>query len=251
MHVNFFTPSSLRHIAQRNGFKVVQLRTRPLDELHPLLHADDVKRFDELYLGGELFALLAHESNNLLTVDEQIDEKIKGSSKNVSFMYMQSKVSLFNKKSLRNSDVSDFNLEIVIVDNYSTDGTSEYLKTIADQNIRIINPPERLSIDENWTFAVNAAQGDFIKLLCADDILASNCLQDQLRLLTVESSQDLHAVFGSRNFIDEDGREIWQSRKIPFPAGPVEGREILLSMAAKGTNVLGEPLTGLFKSSAL
>ena len=68
-----------------------------MDELHPILHADDVKRFDELYLGGELFALLAHESNNLITVDEQIDEKIKGSSKNVSFMYMQSKVSLFNK----------------------------------------------------------------------------------------------------------------------------------------------------------
>ena len=87
MHVNFFTPSSLRHIAQRNGFKVIQLRTRPLDELHPILHADDVKRFDELYLGGELFALLAHESNNLITVDEQIDEKIKGSSKCIIYVY--------------------------------------------------------------------------------------------------------------------------------------------------------------------
>jgi 2-polyprenyl-3-methyl-5-hydroxy-6-metoxy-1,4-benzoquinol methylase len=91
MHLNFFTPASMKYLAERAGLKIVQLRTRPLDELTSIQHADDVNRFDDLYLGGELFALLTHESNTSFVLDQNIEEKISVSFKNIPEMYMQSR----------------------------------------------------------------------------------------------------------------------------------------------------------------
>lgn len=97
MHLNFFTPSSMSYLTNESGLKLVQLRTRPLDELEPLAHSDDVERFDDLYLGGELFALLAHNSNDKFLVDSNIEKKIRNSSKSIPHSYMTSHSSTVNK----------------------------------------------------------------------------------------------------------------------------------------------------------
>jgi SAM-dependent methyltransferase len=97
MHINFFTPASMRYLANRNGLKVVQLRTRPFDELSKISHSDDVERFDKEYLGGELFALLAHDQNNSFTADQNVDEKIDNSLSNIPSFYMKSTTTSKNK----------------------------------------------------------------------------------------------------------------------------------------------------------
>ena len=97
MHLNFFTPSSMSYLANESGFKLVQLRTRPLDELEPLTHSDDIERFDDLYLGGELFALLAHNSNDTFLVDSNIEKKIRNSSKSIPDLYMNSHLNIVKK----------------------------------------------------------------------------------------------------------------------------------------------------------
>lgn len=96
MHINFFTPSSMRYLANRHGLRVVQLRTRPFDELSIIAHSDDVERFDKELLGGELFALLAHDKNNSFIGDERIDEKIDKSLRNIPNFYMKSTSSTKN-----------------------------------------------------------------------------------------------------------------------------------------------------------
>jgi SAM-dependent methyltransferase len=100
MHINFFTPSSMRHIARKNGLKVVQLRTRPFDEIIEIAHSDDVERFDKELMGGELFTLLSHDTNSAFIVDQELDKKIQNSSSHIPSFYMslniQAKSKLFH-----------------------------------------------------------------------------------------------------------------------------------------------------------
>jgi 2-polyprenyl-3-methyl-5-hydroxy-6-metoxy-1,4-benzoquinol methylase len=99
MHLNFFTPSSMRYLAEKNGFKIIQLRTRPLDELKPINHSEDVSRFDEKFLGGEIFALLAHKNCEDFNSDRNLEKKILKSSFSIPNLYMNPKNTLKNKKS--------------------------------------------------------------------------------------------------------------------------------------------------------
>ena len=72
--------------------------------------------------------------------------------------------------------------EIVISDNYSTDKTASILASIDNDQIRIVSPPSRCSIGENWTFVTEQAKGDYIKLLGADDLQITP-LEKEIELL--------------------------------------------------------------------
>jgi glycosyltransferase involved in cell wall biosynthesis len=63
------------------------------------------------------------------------------------------------------------NWEMIISDNNSNDGTTEYLKTITDPRIKIFYQIENLGIFGNLNFAFNQATSEFSQILCADDYL--------------------------------------------------------------------------------
>lgn len=78
---------------------------------------------------------------------------------------------------------TDFKFNLIVVDNYSDDGTTEKLKSIAEQDNRLIHQiPERkdLGIGGCWNEAVhNQNCGKFSAQLDSDDIYANeNTLQD-------------------------------------------------------------------------
>jgi glycosyltransferase involved in cell wall biosynthesis len=154
-------------------------------------------------------------------------------------------------ESVINSKSPNFRIEIIVIDNHSIDGTSEYLNNLKSTNLKVLRPKESLPIQENWTLAVNSASGSFIKLLCADDILDSECLRSQFEILNSAINHDVLAVFGTRNIIDEFDQLVWGAREINLPKGPILGIEALEAIARTGTNILGEPLTALFRADAL
>ena len=153
--------------------------------------------------------------------------------------------------SIRDSKRGDFNVEVIVVDNYSIDGTSESLKQFKDLNLTIIRPDRPLNIYENWTLAINSATGDFIKLLCADDIIDNDCLSTQFAILSNPMNEDVSAVFGTRSLIDEFDNCVWGARSTGLPTGKISGINALKAIAIAGTNILGEPLTALFRSEAI
>jgi glycosyltransferase involved in cell wall biosynthesis len=61
------------------------------------------------------------------------------------------------------------NWEMVIGDNASDDGTSEYLKTITDPRIRIYRHEKNLGVYKNIRFLYNKATAPIYTALCADD----------------------------------------------------------------------------------
>lgn len=73
------------------------------------------------------------------------------------------------------------NIEIVISNNSSTDGTKEMLETIKDGRLKVINQSSRISIFNNWNECLNNATGDFFILVSDDDILESNAIEEMVK----------------------------------------------------------------------
>lgn len=61
------------------------------------------------------------------------------------------------------------NLEILISDNFSQDCTKEIVDSFSDTRIRYINTGKRVSMSDNWEFALNYASGEFITYIGDDD----------------------------------------------------------------------------------
>lgn len=76
-------------------------------------------------------------------------------------------------------------IEVVISDDGSCDQTigiaANYLQE-ADIPYLIINH-DHSSIGANWNNYLKNAKGDYIKFLCQDDLLESNCVEEMVKVL--------------------------------------------------------------------
>ena len=78
------------------------------------------------------------------------------------------------------------NIEIVICDNASTDGTFEICVAYASalRQVTIARHASNIGPVPNWLSCVRLAKGDLIKFLFSDDILLPNCLSAMVDQLT-------------------------------------------------------------------
>lgn len=144
------------------------------------------------------------------------------------------------------------NFEVVVVDDASTDRTVEAVRAFHDPRIVLFTNPRNLGVCANWNLAINKARGEYVKLLCADDVLYRNCLEQQVRMFHDESGRSLALVCSPRDIIDSDGRVRLRSRGWPKAAKGrrIPGRTAVLQMARQGRNLIGEPLCVLFRKDA-
>lgn len=63
------------------------------------------------------------------------------------------------------------NLEIIISDNASSDGTTEYLRSLDDVRLRIICGQTNVGMVSNWDRCLASARGDYFLLMSDDDAL--------------------------------------------------------------------------------
>lgn len=142
------------------------------------------------------------------------------------------------------------NLEVVLSDGGSTDGSLEYLRGITDPRVRLIEQPVGTSAADNWTASCASATGVMIKLVCQDDVLGPSVLARQVEQLQ-QNPAAVMAV-GRRDIIDARGRVLYRGRGgMGLPTGLVAGQQALRACYRYGTNVLGEPFAVLFRASAL
>src|SRR5439155_1133874 len=69
-------------------------------------------------------------------------------------------------------------LEIIVSDNFSQDGTRQIVESNHDKRIRYINTGKRLSMAHNYEFALSHATGDYVTIIGDDDGMIVNVLDE-------------------------------------------------------------------------
>lgn len=71
---------------------------------------------------------------------------------------------------LRTVTAQDYdNLEIIVSDNFSNDGTFDTVQRANDKRIRYLNPGKRLSMSHHWEFALTHVQDGWVTFMGDDD----------------------------------------------------------------------------------
>jgi glycosyltransferase involved in cell wall biosynthesis len=102
-------------------------------------------------------------------------------------------IPVYNRKNLVGETIDSAikqtykNIEIVIVDNCSSDGTWELLQEFAqkDSRIRIFQNPENIGPVRNWKRCIDEAKGEYAKLLFSDDLISENFIEETLKLFDI------------------------------------------------------------------
>jgi glycosyltransferase involved in cell wall biosynthesis len=140
-------------------------------------------------------------------------------------------------------------LDIVFSEGGSTDSSPEYLASITDPRVRVIRQ-EGTGAAGNWTNATEAAHAEFIKLVCQDDLLKPDAIAKQLADLT--SNPQAVMAIAQRDIIDAKGQVLYPSRGCAgLVAGILTGTAVIKTCYLQGTNVLGEPVSVLFRTDPL
>lgn len=141
------------------------------------------------------------------------------------------------------------NLEVVVVENASTDGGAEWLRNVEDPRLRVVYRSATQPAGDNWTQAVAESRGEFVKLVCADDLIEPTTISRQVEALQAEPSAVLASA--RRRVVDGAGRVLRSQHGLDHLHGAVTAEQALRDCCLAGTNTLGEPAAVLFRGDAL
>ncbi|MHA1113492.1 MAG: glycosyltransferase family 2 protein, partial [Alphaproteobacteria bacterium] len=111
-------------------------------------------------------------------------------------------------------------VEVIVVDDRSTDGTPEIAARWAAKGVRLIENARNLGASESRNVAIRAARGDMIAFLDADDEWRPGKLAAQLALAEGDPARTLIHCDGA--YVGPDGREF---DRVYNHAPPVDGPE--------------------------
>lgn len=135
-------------------------------------------------------------------------------------------------------------LEILVVDDASTDATHPIAESYDDPRLRVEVNDTNLGLAGNHNRVLELAAGEYVKVLHADDILAEGAVEAQIN--AISESPDVVLVTSRRRIIDEEGRRI-TSRGAPWDVGRRDGRDAVREIVRAGRNLLGEPSAQLIR----
>lgn len=142
-------------------------------------------------------------------------------------------------------------LELIIVDDGSSDDTAAIIARYKDPRIRFYRNAQNLGPAANWNRCLSLARGKYFKLLPQDDVLRSDCLENQATILEDDPGEEVSLVFCARTIIGSDGKT-WMRRGW---GGQSRGRLKPQTLACRcirhGTNLIGEPGAVLFRRSVV
>lgn len=141
-------------------------------------------------------------------------------------------------------------LEIIFSDGGSSDGSLEFLQTIEDPRVRVMTIPSGLGAAANWTAVTEAAQGEFIKLVCQDDLITPDAITKQIDDLQRHPAAVM--ALAQRDIVDAKGDLLYSARgAYGLSAGELPGVDVIRACWRQGTNILGEPLAVMFRRRPL
>lgn len=97
------------------------------------------------------------------------------------------------------------NLEIIVQDNASTDGTWQIVQKLATKypEMSIEKNDHNVGMAPNWNLAINRAKGDYVMLLSADDLLEPGFLK---QCIDIFKDLEVDVVTTNFSFINQNGK---------------------------------------------
>jgi glycosyltransferase involved in cell wall biosynthesis len=140
-------------------------------------------------------------------------------------------------------------LEIIVCDDCSTDNTLQAIKSFVDPRISIYVNEHNLGSSGNYNRALSYANGKYVKLLCADDLITPDCIEKQVQAFEKNEGKNIVMVTANKNVINENGKRILSKN---FPGkGFIEGKKAIRRSVRYGTNIFGEPGLPLVSTDVL
>lgn len=106
------------------------------------------------------------------------------------------------------------NFELIILDNFSADGTMDILNSYQDSRVTIFHAEKSLPIEQNWARVLSLELNEYLTILGHDDIFYPDFLVEISRLILEDSNASLYQTHF--DLIDEEGGIIRTCKPIPF-----------------------------------
>jgi glycosyltransferase involved in cell wall biosynthesis len=126
-------------------------------------------------------------------------------------------------------------LEIIVVDNASTDDTPQYMAQFAGR-VRYIRKPVNKGLVDSYNMGIRESSGELIMLLDSDDTIHPGTIATQVKYLDQHPHMDLVRTAGY--YVDLHGNKIARVRLAPTGAG----RRLLSSLALGNFEMCGSIL---------
>ncbi len=139
-------------------------------------------------------------------------------------------------------------LEIIVSDNASTDGTDAMLAGIHDARLVRFRQPVTLPVFDHWDFCLQAATGKYFLLLSDDDLLAQDAIEQMVHAFEDAEARDEELGFVTCRTTVIDGSGAVKYRGSPLPA-PVTPENVILAFFRSECEIV--PCGVLFSTAAI
>jgi glycosyltransferase involved in cell wall biosynthesis len=138
-------------------------------------------------------------------------------------------------------------LEIIISDDRSTDGTMKIVEAYAarDSRIRCWQNPKNLGPIANHNLCLQEARGEYVKYIHGDDKLLSTA--DIRKLAAALDANPSAVLAGSQQHVT--GTKA-RPRILLKKSGVYDGRRLIIACFEHNTNFIGQPILTMFRRSA-
>ncbi len=136
-------------------------------------------------------------------------------------------------------------IEIVVVDNCSDDRTQELMADFCRRDTRIAyhRNDTNIGMTPNFNRSMAQARGKYVKFLCADDVLAPDCVGRMVGVM--EAASEVTLVACRRSIFTDDRR---QAGTLGYARQSFSrsGRQVIRECFFRG-NLIGEPTAVMFR----
>jgi glycosyltransferase involved in cell wall biosynthesis len=137
---------------------------------------------------------------------------------------------------------------VVVLDDHSTDGTEEEMRTLRDGRLEYVRNANNLGQIRNWNRAFTLADTDYVVLLQDDDRLQPGFLGTAIAAL--DEYPDAAFAYGLAETIDMDGHIVSSQSPPSLGTGLTDGRAYLKSVVS-GENWIMHISGALWQREAL
>lgn len=112
------------------------------------------------------------------------------------------------------------NLEIIVSDNASTDGTAALLAGIDDPRLVRLRQPATVPVFDHWDSCLRNATGDYFLMLSDDDMLDPHAIEQMVQIFEDARARGEELGFVTCRTTVIDGSGAMKYRGSPFPVSP-------------------------------